>query len=182
MLSGRTGGDLLTVSLALGSEMLVLAGIAGDREQAHAMLLDKLNSGEGMEKLRQLIRAQGGDPRVCDDVDLLPQPALKRCITVNASGYIAAMDTTALGNAAQRMGAGRIRKSDVIDPAVGYILPVRIGDHVQPGDTLAELWARDEATADAAEQAIRAAITISDVPVCRPELIHRRFGSEEVQA
>lgn len=170
------------MSLALGSEMLVLAGVAADRTQAEAMLRQKLQSGEGLDKLRQLITAQGGDPRVCDDVGLLPQPALKRRIPVGRSGYIAAMDTTALGMAAQRMGAGRLHKSDIIDPAVGYILPVRLGDQVSPEDTLAELWARDEASADAAEQAIRAAVTITDGPVKVPALIHCRFGAEEAQA
>lgn len=132
MLSGRTKGDLLQVSLALGSEMLVLAGCAADSQTGRAMLQEKIANGQGLEKLKQMIRAQGGDPAVCDDVSLLPQPGLIRHVKVGCEGWISAMDTTALGMAAQAMGAGRIHKSDIIDPAVGFILPVRIGDHVMP--------------------------------------------------
>ena len=179
VLSGRTKGDLLEVSLALGSEMLVLAGLAKDTSAARVMLQAKLDSGEGLEKLRQLIAAQGGDPAVCDDVSLLPQPKLIRRITVGRAGWIGAMDTTALGSAAQRMGAGRLHRSDVIDPSVGFILPVRIGDRVEADTVLAELWAKDEASADEAGAAIRAAVTLSDTPTARPTLIHRRYGCEE---
>ena len=181
MLSGRTKGDLLEVSLALGSEMLVLAGLADTPDAARTMLQAKLESGEGLEKLRQLLGAQGGDPRVCDDVTLLPQPKVIRDVKVGRVGYIAAMDTTALGLAAQAMGAGRIHKTDIIDPSVGFILPVRIGDRVTEEDTLVQLWASDEASADRAERDIRAAITLSGTPVARPTLIHCRFAQEEVQ-
>ena len=134
------------------------------------MLTEALESGRGLEKLRQMIAAQGGDPRVCDDVGLLPQPALRRTVRVGRGGYVAEMDTTALGLAAQAMGAGRMKKTDVIDPSVGFVLPVRIGDQVGPEDTLCELYARSEADAESAEQAIRAAIRFSDAPVERPPL------------
>ncbi len=170
VLSGRTKGDLLAVSLLLGSHMLMLAGAAKDTAEGEARLRQAVESGAGLKKLRQMIRAQGGDPRVCDDLGLLPQPAVIRRVAVGRGGYAAAMDTTALGLAAQAMGAGRVRKTDELDYSVGFILPVRIGDCVTPDTELCTLYARSEAEAEAAEKAIRAAITFSETPVARPKL------------
>ena len=96
-------------------------------------------------------------------------------------GYIAAMDTEALGYAAQAMGAGRVQKTDVIDYSVGYILPVRIGDHVTADTPLCTLYARNEADAIKAEAAIRAAITIGDKPVERPPLWYAVVTAEGVE-
>ena len=170
VLAGRTKGALLDVSLLLGSHMLMLAGRAKTQAEAEALLREALESGRGLEKLRQMITAQGGDARVCDDVRLLPQPAVKKTVRVGRSGWVAGMDTTALGLAAQAMGAGRIRKTDVLDYSVGFVLPVRIGDAVRPEDELCTLFAKSEADAEAAEKAIRAAIRFSDTPVERPPL------------
>ncbi len=170
VLSGRTKGDLLAVSLLLGSHMLTLAGAAKDPAEAEIQLRRALDSGAGLEKLRQMIGAQGGDPRVCDDLSRLPQPAVRRRVTVGRGGYVDAMDTTALGLAAQAMGAGRLRKTDALDYSVGFILPVRIGDRVERDTELCTLCARSEAEADAAERAIRAAITFSEEPPARPKL------------
>ena len=93
-----------------------------------------------------------------------------REVKVGHGGYVAEMDTMALGLAAQAMGAGRIRKTDALDYSVGFVLPVRIGDRVQPEDTLCIIHARSEAEADQAEAAIRAAIRFSDAPVQAPPL------------
>lgn len=164
VLSGRTTGDLLAVSLLLGSRMLMLAGRTKTPEEGQAMLLEALRNGEGLRRLRAMIAAQGGDPEVCDDTAKLPQAPIVAPITANAYGCVTAMDTTALGLAAQAMGAGRIRKTDVIDPSVGYVLSVRIGDRVTPGTVLAVIHAADQASFAAAEAAIRRAVTIADVP------------------
>ncbi len=180
VLAGRVTGDLLEVALILGSHMLVLNGRTNDMDEARALLLDALHSGRGLEKLRQLIIAQGGDASCVDDVTLLPQPVLKREVKAGREGYIGQMDCTALGLAAQAMGAGRMQKTDVIDYSVGYILPVRVGDHVAPDSTLCTLYARDEASADRAEAAIRAAIAISDAPVERPPLWYAIVTADEV--
>lgn len=167
ILSGKTGGQLKEISLLLGSHMLVLAGIAGTTEKAEQMLNRALDSGAGLFKLKQMIMAQGGDPTVCDDVNRLPQPAVIRSVTCGRDGYIKAMDTTALGLAAQAMGAGRLELDDVLDYSVGFILPVRVGDRVEKDTPLCTLYAKDEASADRAEQAIREAVFFGDKP-CAP--------------
>ena len=160
ILSGRTSGDLLDVSLMLGSYMLVLGGKALSEEQAKEQLKTAIASGAGLEKFRRMIEAQGGDPRVCDNVSRLPRAGVIRTVTCGERGWVQSMDTTALGLAAQAMGAGRMRLDDEIDYAAGYILHVRIGDRVEPDTPLCELHARSEAVAERAEKAIRAAITI----------------------
>ena len=172
VLSGRTRGDLLAVSLLLGGHMLVLAGRAATPEEGSALLQEALDSGRGLEKLREMIAAQGGDPAVCDDVTLLPQPAVIRRVAAGCTGYVKDMDTMALGLAAQAMGAGRVRKTDALDYSVGFILPVRIGDRVEKDTELCTLYARNEEDAARAEAAIRRAVTFSDAPVARPSLCY----------
>ena len=181
VLSGRTGGALLEVSLLLGSHMLLLAGKAGAPEEARALLEEALTSGTGLRKLKEMIAAQGGDPAVCDDVSLLPQAQVICPVFCNQSGYVAEMDTTALGLAAQAMGAGRQKKSDQLDYSVGFVLHVRLGDRVEPATPLCTLHARTDADARAAERAIRAAIRFSDVPVQQPPLCYAIITKDGVK-
>lgn len=118
----------------------------------------------GLRKFQEMIAAQGGDPRVCEDLSLLPQAAVKRAVRCGRAGYVAAMDTQALGLAAQAMGAGRMRKEDKLDYSVGFVLPVRIGDRVEEDTELCTLYARNDAEAQQAEAAIRTAITFQAPP------------------
>ena len=170
VLSGRTKGDLLEVSLLLGSRMLMLAGAAETPEEGRAKLTKALESGAGLAKLRAMIAAQGGDPAVCDDWTVMPQAKVIREVACGCSGWVSAMDTTALGLAAQAMGAGRIRKTDPLDYSVGFILPIRIGDRVGPETPFCTLFARSEEDADIAEAALRGAVTFGGEPVERPPL------------
>ena len=179
VLAGRTQGDLLEISLLLGSHMLVLAEKAKTLPEARTMLENALSSGAGLRKLAEMIAAQGGDPRVVEDLSLLPQAAVKRVMRAETAGYLSAMDTTALGMAAQRMGAGRAKKSDMLDYTVGYVLHVRLGDEVTEDTPLATLYARNEAEAEEAEKAIRKALTIARKKPQAPKLwINTRKGHE----
>ena len=170
VLSGRATGDLLEVSLVLGGHMLVLAGKAETAEEGAGMMREAIDSGAGLQKLKEMIAAQGGNPAVCDDVRLLPQAAVIRQAKCGTGGWVQKMDTTALGLASQAMGAGRKTKEDQLDYSVGYILHVRIGDRVEADTPLCELHARNEAEAEQAEQAIRQAITIGSEPCERAKL------------
>ena len=160
VLSGRAGGDLLEVSLMLGGYMLKLAGRAETPEAGQEMMKEALASGAGLEKMRQMIAAQGGNPAVCDDVTLLPQAKVVRPVSCGASGWVTKMDTVHLGMIAQKMGAGRMKADDKLDYSVGYVLNVRIGDRVEADTPLCVLHARSEEDADRAEAAIRTAVTI----------------------
>lgn len=181
VLSGRTKGPLLTVSLELGARMLMLANAVKNVAEGKEKLLEALESGRGLEKLRQMILAQGGDPSCCDDVTRLPQAKVIRDVSALASGFIHHMDTIGLGNTAQSMGAGRKVKTDVIDPSVGFVLHKRIGQPVSAGEAIATVYAKDAASADDASRAILSQIAISDeqVPPCK--LIHAFVNSESVE-
>lgn len=177
ILSGRAGGDLLKVSLELGSRMLIASGIAKDVEDGKARMMAALESGEGLAKLAQMIKAQGGDPRVCEELAYLPHAAYKIAVPALEEGYIAKMDTTQIGYTAQDLGAGRKTKTDVIDPAVGLVMDVRLGDYVKVGDSLATLYLNRPELADAAIARMQRAITIEQEKPELPPLIYAAVGA-----
>ena len=172
LLAGRAGGDLLEVSLGSGGWMLKLAGITETAEEGEARMREAIASGAGLQKLKEMIAAQGGDPAVCDDVKLLPQAAVIRTAVCGKAGYVQKMDTEALGLASQAMGAGRETMEDQLDYSVGYVLKVRLGDKVEEDTPLVELHAKNEADAARAEAAIKAAIRIGPEPAEKPPLFY----------
>ena len=172
LLAGRAGGDLLEVSLGIGGWMLKLAGITETAEEGEARMREAIASGAGLQKLKEMIAAQGGNPAVCDDVKLLPQAAVIRTAVCGKAGYVQKMDTEALGLASQAMGAGRETMEDQLDYSVGYVLKVRLGDKVEADTPLVELHAKNEADAARAEAAIKAAIRIGPEPAEKPPLFY----------
>ncbi len=180
ILAGRAKGDLLTVSLELGSRMLIASGIAKDVEDGKARMMQALESGAGLAKLKEMITAQGGDGRVCDDVDYLPHAAYKIRVPAPVSGYVARMDTAAIGRCAQALGAGRQKKTDVIDPAVGLVMDVRLGDEVKAGDSLATLYLNRRELANEAVASMQRAITITGEKPELPPLIYAAVSREGV--
>jgi pyrimidine-nucleoside phosphorylase len=180
VLAGRVQGPLLDVSLELGAQMLIAAGAADNTLKAKQTLDEKLASGQGLQKLRELILAQGGDPNVCDEPALLPQAKIVTDVRTEIAGYVHTMDTTRLGYLAQRMGAGRIQKYDTIYPAVGFVLRRRIGDAVRKGDVLATVHADKAEHVSFAAEELRQAITILP-ELARPlKLVHAIVYRDEV--
>ncbi len=180
ILAGRAGGDLLAVSLELGSRMLIASGIAKDVEEGKARMMAALTSGAGLKKLAEMIAAQGGDPRCCEDIASLPQAAHRIPVPALESGYVAAMDTTEIGYAAQDLGAGRKVKSDVIDPAAGLVMDVRLGDYVRAGDALATLHLNKPELAEAAIARLQRAITIAQEKPALPPLVYAAVSPEGI--
>jgi len=181
VLAGRVQGPLLTVALELGARMLILGGAAETVEEAKQKLNDALESGRGLETLRKMIIAQGGDGSCCDDVGNLPQAQVILPVPALQDGFIHHMDTVALGNTAQAMGAGRRTKEDVIDPSVGFVLHKRIGEAIASGESIATVYAKDQESADIAIAAIQQQVVISpeQVPPCK--LIHAFVTAESVE-
>lgn len=160
VLAGRTKGPLLEVSLILGSYMLLVGGIVATPEEGYKKMKEALENGRGLKKLKEMISAQGGDDRVCDDPSLLPQAAVIRPVYAKEEGYIQKMDTISLGLIAQALGAGRKEKDDVIDPGVGFVLHKRIGEGINKKEPLCTLYAANEEAAQKAENALLRAIEI----------------------
>ena len=165
VLSGRTKGALLEVSLLLGSHMVTAAGRAENPAQARALLTQALETGRGLKKLEELICAQGGDGRVCHDVSLLPQAKVRREALCVESGWLKGMDTQQLGLTAQRMGAGRKTKQDSIDYSVGFVIHKRIGDQARKGEPVCTIYADGEESALRAEKEILDNLRFSKKPV-----------------
>lgn len=171
VLSGKAEGDLLTVSLALAAQMLCLAGITPNDETANTLLLETLHSGRALEKLGDIIAAQGGDPRVTHDTSLMPHARIIEMMRSNSEGLLSAVNCKGLGEAAGLLGAGRITKDDGIDPSVGFITRKRIGDTVKKGDVLFEIHANDPSKLNDAQKKLAACITLADTAQ-PPQLIH----------
>ena len=181
ILAGRAQGPLLEVSLELGGQMLVLSGIAGSTDAARALLLEALRSGRGLETFGRMIAAQGGDARVCKDVDLLPRAEFVTKVLALQGGFVSNMDTTRLGNAAQAMGAGRKAKTDRIDHSVGFVLHKRIGDAVTAGEVIATVHANSGESACLAAGQIREAVHIGAEKKAPSKLIHALVADKEVR-
>ena len=174
ILSGRAddrSADLREVSLLLGGQMLLAAGVAASRDEARRLLEQALQSGAGLDKLREMIAAQGGDACVCDDTGLLPRARYILPVPALRDGYVCSMDTTGIGYAAQGLGAGRARKTDVIDPAVGLVMAARIGDPVRAGEPIAHIHANDKARGREAVARMQRLVQLSDAQPQKPPLI-----------
>ena len=121
--------------------------------------------------------AQGGDPRVADDLSLLPQAPVATEVLAPEDGWLEAVDAEAVGRVAAALGAGRQRKDDDIDPAVAVELSAKLGDRVERGQPIGQVLARDEDAARAATDGLLAALRWSDRPVEAPPLVHEVVGA-----
>ncbi len=136
LLRGGGPDDLREVTVALTAEMLRLAGLAADPAAARARVEAAIADGSGLAKLEEIVRAQGGDPAAVRDPDRLPRAAGTYDVPAPAAGYVAAIDTEAIGLAAVALGAGRARVEDRVDPAVGLVIAKKLGDPVERGEPL----------------------------------------------
>jgi pyrimidine-nucleoside phosphorylase len=160
------------LSLILAGEMLLLAGKAADASEARLLLAEKIENGAGLGKLRTLITAQGGDARIIDDYSLLPQAACRDSLNAWADGYVAAIDTAAVGRAFLETGGGRKAKEDPIDYSAGMIMHRRLGDRVSRGEPLADVQGPDAAHVGTALQMLRQAIRIApEAPAAKPVVL-----------
>jgi pyrimidine-nucleoside phosphorylase len=120
-----------------------------------------------------MVRAQGGDPRVVDDPGkVLARAPVRVPIEPPAEGILARVEAEALGWAAARLGAGRRRKGDPVDPAVGIVLRAKVGDRLEPGRSIGEVHARHDEAARRAVAEVLAALELGPDPVGPPPLVY----------
>ncbi|HST22039.1 MAG TPA: thymidine phosphorylase, partial [Blastocatellia bacterium] len=170
-LKGSGPDDFNELCRELAAEMIVLGRAADTVERGRAMYDELIASGAAMEKMREIIEAQSGDPRVIDDYSLLPHAQHQEKIVAERSGHVQSIDTEAIGRASMLLGAGRARLDTAIDLSVGLIVEARIGDRVDKGSALATVHFNDAARAAEASAVIASAYTISDERVAPPALI-----------
>lgn len=175
--------DLTGLCLSLGSQMLVMTGAADSEQQGQALLQEKLENGQALEKFRQMVAAQGGDPRVADDPGLLPQPVHSLDVTSDRTGWVNGLDAMRVGQASGILGAGRRRKEDPVDHSAGITVHKKCGDQVASGDVLCSLfWSGDDVDAQEAADVVREAYTIQEtVPQARPVVLRVVTGSAAAQ-
>ena len=161
-LKGNGPKDVEALSVRLTVRMLVLAGLANEDAQAEARVRAALTSGAGLEKFRDIIAAQGGDPRVIDDAARLPQPASVDTWTATADGFISDMDAEAVGRAAVALGAGRDRVDAPVDGAAGIDVLAPVGTRVKRGDPVFRLGCSDAARIAGARTLLDGAVTYGD--------------------
>ncbi|MDB4896735.1 MAG: pyrimidine nucleoside phosphorylase [Firmicutes bacterium] len=136
--------DLEEVCLALGAQMLRLAGVAPDAAAARKQLLRALRAGHGLNKLIEMVEAQGGDVNYIRQPVSLPRAAHIVRLAAPEAGYVQHIEALEVGVAAAMLGAGRETKDSVLDLGVGVLLRKKVGDQVDRGDTLAEIHVNDE--------------------------------------
>lgn len=173
LLSGQIGSEdpLFRVCMTLGTQMLEMAGIASGSAEAEKMLMDRIADGSGLAKLRNMIRLQGGDASFVCPEGMEKLVKVKEIIDVRSDkdGYVHALQAEKIGTAAQMLGAGRAKKDDMIDHAVGLVMRVRRGDAVKAGQILYTLYVNDRTMLPDAAALMREAIEIWDEkPAERP--------------
>ncbi len=172
ILAGKHEGDLKVVSCLLASKMLVLGGIFPTEEKAMAKINQVIENGEALKRFGQMIEMQDGDSEVVNNTDLLPSAEKIIEIKAEADGFIQAMNTEDMGMVALLLGAGRTKKTDIVDPAVGYWLKKRIGDSVKKGDILADFYVNDEKNLDESIELFKKSIIIGNNPGKKINLIY----------
>ena len=162
VLKGRGPADLVDVSIELTARMLVLGRVADDLADGEKQARDAIASGAGLDRFRKIIETQGGDPRVVDEYQRLPQAPERHLVTATRGGFLTTLDAELVGRASVALGAGRDRVNDPVDGAVGIMLKAKPGDALGPGAAVLELHYRDRGRLQAALALATRAITIGD--------------------
>ena len=144
VLRGRGPEDLVQVTLELASRMLVLGNKVESVADGKRSLLSLIENGSALDTFRRMVEAQGGDPKVADDLSVFPKAPFELSVNAPRSGYVHGMDAEALGLAGMALGAGRERAEDSVDPSVGLVLRHKVGAKVDAGDELVVLYGRNQ--------------------------------------
>ena len=172
VLRGGGPSDLVEITYRLGVEMLLMAGVAGDRAAARVQMQRAVSDGRAFAKLEEVVVAQGGDPAVLHDTSLLASAPEETVVTAARGGVVTRCDALDLGVAAVRLGAGRATKEEQIDPGVGFTVCAKVGDEVAPGDPLVRIRWREPRRLAEAMPLVERAVVIGDGPATPPPLVH----------
>ena len=181
-LKNRGPADLRELTLRLAVEMLMLGGADRDPGAAMERLERALASGAALEKFRELVAAQGGDPAVCDAPErVLPAPVRREPFFAPRDGVIHQLNALEMGYGITALGGGRQTMADTINHAVGYTIHAVPGDQVRRGDRIATILAADAAGATAGRAALERALVIRDAPFVLPPLISHRLTAAGIE-
>ena len=168
--------DLTKLSLELAARMIFLGKQAATLEEARMLAEKHLVDGSAYRKFKQVVAAQGGNPQALDKFELLPNATGMREITSPRAGYVSSIDAQDIGASSNMIGAGRDKKEDSIDPAVGIILEVKMGEKVDAGSVLCRLYYTKEDRVEEAAEMVEDAFRISSQKPDERELILEVVG------
>jgi pyrimidine-nucleoside phosphorylase len=173
VLRGEGPHDVRALSLLLAAWMLYLGGKCPSVEAGQKLSEEMVSAGKALEKFRQIIELQGGEPRVLDQPGLLPQAQNRVAVASLHAGYVTEMNCRNLGVACVILGGGREQKDDTIDPAVGLVVHKKLGDAVRRGEALCTIHYNSAARLPEARRLIEESYAIGDAPpVYLPPLVH----------
>ena len=172
--------DLTLVCLELAANMLYLAGI-GDMETCLGKVKEALENGTALQKLVDMVEAQGGDSGVIKDTSKFEQASIVEEVLSTYDGYITFMDTKECGIASCILGAGRETKEDTIDYSAGIVLKKKTGDKIQKGDVLAVLYGNKQEKMQPAKDQFLKALKVENTKPEKQKLIYARVTGEEVE-
>lgn len=178
-LNGHGPKDFTQICVSLASNILVLAG-KGTLEECTELVNKAISDGSALEKLRQMVAAQGGDVSVIDDTSKFGKAPIEHVVVSPRDGYISSMGTEDIGIASVMLGAGRETKESPIDPLAGIILHKKTGDKVNKGDPIATLYTSKKELLPAAEEHLLGTIFFSAEPAPEEKLVYARVEKDQV--
>ena len=161
-LKGEGPEDFTELVYSLGAQMLIAGKAAEDEKTAREMLIEAVQSGKALRKLEEFVKAQGGDERAVRDESLLPSASLVSEIMSPVDGYVSRIVCDEIGSCCLMLGGGRETKESAIDLSVGFVIHKKVGDAVKVGESLATMYANDEAKAEAAKKRFLEAYSFAD--------------------
>jgi pyrimidine-nucleoside phosphorylase len=175
-LQGGGPVDLREHCLEVAGHMLMLADKGDDLETTKKLAADSIEDGTAFEKFKSLVEAQGGDVSAVENPDRLPRATLIETVIASQVGFISGISAREIGLTAMTLGAGRSKKGDTIDHAVGVVVHKKVGEKVERGDALFTVHANNEEKRDAAVQRLMQAHSYSDSKVDPLPLFYRKIG------
>lgn len=172
-LKGHGPADFTELCMTLGSCMLMVAEIAENEQQAREMLKEAVDSGKALDKLAELVEAQGGDKRMVYETDLLPKASSITPLLSEKDGYVEKIQCDEVGICSLILGGGRETKESAIDLSVGIVLTKKVGSHVKAGEPLAYIHSNEEAKRLACEERLWKAFHIGDKVKKEGAIIHQ---------
>jgi pyrimidine-nucleoside phosphorylase len=181
VLKGEGSNRLLTLIKILGGEILKLGGKVNTTARGQKLIEESIKNGTGLQKFQEIIEAQGGNGKIIEDKNILPQPKFRLPIVSNKVGYVSWFDTKGIGKLATFLGAGRETKSDVIDLSVGIILNKKIGDRISKGEEIGMIYANEPNKANVALKNFGTLYRVSIDAIKAPPLVYARVSKDGIE-
>ena len=178
MLNGNGPEDFQVHCIDFSAYMLILGKKATDLETGRKMAQEAIDNGSALQKFKELIQTQHGDVTVIDHPELLPSTSNVFSIKSNVAGWVKVVDAQKVGESSVEIGAGRAKKGDIIDPAVGIMVRVKVGDRIEAGQTLFDVHVNDRNSFDTVFQKLKSSVEFSNEPVDPPPYFWGVIGLE----